>query len=127
MAVFRFRIYWEEDDLTYRDIEVLSKQTFQDFQQVIVKSFDFDGKHPSLFYVSNDRWERSIMLDSEVLTNKKDAPALSMIKTPVAALVADPAQKFIFVYDKDKKWTFLVELLHISKEETFKRTYPYLL
>ena len=127
MAILRFRIYWEEDDLTYRDIELQAQQSFLDFHQVIIKAFEFDGKHSGTFYVSDDKWNYGRALDSEVLTNKKDAPALSMVKTPVSALIALPDQKFIYTYNQEKKWTFLVELTNVSKDETFKRVYPFVL
>ena len=62
-----------------------------------------------------------------MLVNKKDAPALSMLKTPVSALVSVPDQKFMYVYDPAKKWTFLVELITVLKEENLRRVYPFLL
>ena len=127
MAILRFRIYWEEDDLTYRDIEIQGSQTFLDFHKGIVTAYEFDGKHPASFYESNDKWAYGRELSSEVLVNKKDAPALSMTRTPVAALVSIPGQKFVYVYDPDKKWTFLIELLSVSKDETYRRVYPFVL
>lgn len=127
MPILRFRVYWEEDDQIYRDIEILTGQTFMDLHQGITKAYEFDGKHPASFYESNDRWQRNREISSEVLVNKKDAPALSMIKTPISALVAKPDQKFIYVYDPIKQWTFMVELIGVSKEENPKRTYPFTL
>lgn len=127
MAILRFRVYWEDDDQTYRDIELQAGQTFLDFHQCILKAFEFDGKHTASFYESNDRWDYGRRFDSDVLVNKKDAPALSMTKTPVSALVTVPDQKFIYVYDPAKKWTFLVELIGVSKEETYRRVYPFVL
>ena len=127
MAILRFRIYWEEDDLTYRDIEIQGSQTFLDFHKAILVAYEFDGKHPASFYESNDKWTYGRELNSEILVNKKDAPALSMGRTPVAALVSVPGQKFIYVYDPAKKWTFMVELLNVSRDETYRRVYPFVL
>lgn len=127
MTVLRFRVYWEDDDQTYRDLEILGNQTFLDFHKAIIQAFEFDGKHAASFYESNDKWTRGREFNSEVLVNKKDAPALSMIKTPVSALINLPDQKFVYVYDPAKKWTFLVELIGVSKEETPKRVYPFIL
>jgi hypothetical protein len=128
MAILRFRVFWEEDDQTYRDIEIQGSQTFMDLHQCIVKAFEFDGKHPASFFESNERWQRGGReLNSEVLANKKDAPALSMIKTPVSALISLPDQKFVYVYDLVKKWTFLLELINVNKEETYRRVYPFIL
>jgi Plasmid pRiA4b ORF-3-like protein len=127
MTVLRFRVFWEDDDQTYRDIEIMGSQTFLDFHKAIIQAYEFDGKHPASFYESNDKWIYGRELNSEVLVNKKDAPALSMVKTPVSALVSLPDQKFIYVYDPVKKWTFMVELIGVSKEETARRVYPFIL
>ena len=127
MAILRFRVYWEEDDQTYRDIEITGHQTFADLNKVILQAYEFDGKHPASFYESNDKWIYGREISSEVLVNKKDAPALSMLKTPVSALVALPDQKFMYVYDPVKKWTFQVELIGVNKEETPRRVYPFVL
>ena len=127
MTILRFRVFWEDDDQTYRDIELLGNQTFLDFHKAIIQAFEFDGKHSASFYESNDKWAYGRELNSEVLVNKKDAPALSMMKTPVSALVSLPDQKFVYVYDPAKKWTFLVELIGVSKEDTPRRAYPFLL
>src|SRR5215217_4684689 len=124
MPLLRFRVYWEEDDQIYRDIEVLTGQTFLQFHEAIVKSFEFDSKHTARFFESNDRWERGRAFASDILVNKKDAPALSMIKTPVSALITNPSQKFVYVYDPVKTWTFLVELIGVSKDENPKKVYP---
>ena len=126
MSLYRFRVYWEEDDLTYRDIEVSSAQTLMDFHQSIIKAWEFDGKHTASFFDSNDRWEQGRRFDSNVLTNKKDAPALSMQKAPLAALIHTPNQKFVYEYDPAKRWTFLVELIGVIKDENPRKTYPLL-
>ncbi len=127
MTILRFRIYWEEDDLTYRDIEIQGQQTYLDFHNCIVKAFEFDGKHSASFYVSDEKWQYGMEFNSEVLINKKGAPALSMTRTPVSALISTPDQRFIYVYNPEKKWTFLVQLIGVSKEETPRRIYPFVL
>ena len=127
MAIFRFRVYWEEDDQTYRDIEIEGHQTFLDFHKCIVKAYEFDGKHTASFFVSNDKWEYGMEFNSAVLVNKKGAPALSMERTPVSAMISFPDQKFMYVYNPDKKWIFQVELINVAKEATYRREYPFLL
>lgn len=124
MPLFKFRIYWEDDDLIYRDIEILSSQNFLEFHKSILLAYEFDAKHTAFFYESNDRWDRFRAISSEVLSNKKDAPALSMLKTPIGALVSKPDQKFIYEYDPQKNWTFLVALIYISNEVDERKNYP---
>ncbi len=128
MTILRFRVFWEEDDQTYRDIEILGSQTYLDFHRAILLAYEFDGKHSASFYECNDKWQPGGReINSEVLVNKKDAPALSMMKTPVSALITIPDQKFIYVYDPARKWTFMVELIAVSREETARRVYPFIL
>lgn len=124
MPVFRFRVAWEEDDNIYRDIEILSGQTFTEFKDCILQSFEFDHKHSSSFFESNDKWHRLREISSEVATNKKGAEKLSMDKTPVPALVDHPDKKFVFEYDPVKNWTFLISLIGVSKDENFTIKYP---
>jgi hypothetical protein len=126
MPTLRFRVYWEEDDQIYRDIELRTGQTFLDLHKAILQAYEFDGKHTASFFESNDRWQKDgRRIDSEVLVNKKDAPALSMMRTPVSALVVKPDQKFVYNYDPEKHWSFLVELIGVSKDEDPKRSYPF--
>lgn len=126
MPVFRFRVAWEDDDLIYRDIEIISGQTFSTFKDAILKSFEFDNKHSCSFFESNEKWRKFREISSEVLSNKKGATVLSMNKTPVPALVDIPDKKFIFEYDPNKNWTFLVTLIGIVKEEDPNLEYPFI-
>lgn len=124
MPLFRFRAYWEDDDQVYRDIEMKPSQSFLDLHKAIIQAYEFDGKHTASFWDSNEKWERGMELNSEVLINKKGAPALSMSRTPVSALVAKPDHKFVYEYDPKKKWTFLIELIGVTQDEDIKTTYP---
>jgi hypothetical protein len=127
MPLYRFRIHWEDDDQIYRDLEVQTAQTFADLNTAVIKAFEFDGKHPSSFFESSERWHRGREISSEVATNKKDAPALSMAKTPVGALISIPDQKFLFEYRSAKRtWNFQMELIAIQKTEEAGKTYPLL-
>jgi hypothetical protein len=125
MPLYKFRVCWEEDDNIYRDIVLKNGQSFQTFQEAILKAFEFKTALSASFFESNDKWLRAREISSEVLVNKKEAPALSMIKTPVSALVDNPDKKFIYVYDPDKKWTFLISLIGVEKEEDPKTDYPF--
>lgn len=124
MPLLKFRVYWEDDDNIYRDIVLKTGQSFHTFHEAILTAFEFDKKHKASFFSSNDNWHRGREISSDVLVNKKDAPALSMIKTPVSALVEKPDEKFVYTYDPAKKWTFLVELIGVDRDEDSKKEYP---
>jgi hypothetical protein len=49
---------------------------------------------------------------------------LIMQDTTLASEIKGPNQRFIYVYDFNKIWTFLVELINVDKEENKKLTYP---
>lgn len=124
MPVLKFRVYWEEDESVYRDIAIKPNQSFLLFHEAILKAYEFDTKHKATFYRSNDNWQRG----REIILEKDDQPRkvdpLLMVDTFIAAAVKDPNQKFIYVYDFAKNWTFMVELIGVSKEESIKVQYP---
>ncbi|MFZ4056788.1 MAG: IS1096 element passenger TnpR family protein [Ferruginibacter sp.] len=125
MAVLKFRIYWEEDESIYRDVAIKHTQTFEELHQTILKSYEFDNKHKATFFRSNDNWlrGREISLEKyEDRTYKVDP--LVMSEVLIASEVKDPNQKFVYLYDFNKLWTFMVELINVDKEENKKLTYP---
>jgi hypothetical protein len=124
MAILKFRIYLEEDDSVYRDVAIIHKQTFHELHEAILKAFEFDNKHAATFYRSNDHWQRGREISLEKYDKAYKAAPLLMKETTIASEIKDPNQRFIYVYDFAKNWTFLVELINVSKEENPKVSYP---
>lgn len=124
MAILKFRAYFEEDDSIYRDIAIRHTQTFYDLHGAILKAFEFDQKHSATFYRSNDNWQRGREISLEKYEKQYKADPLLMKETTIGSEIRDPNQKFIYVYDFGKNWTFLVELINVSKEENPKLSYP---
>ena len=124
MAVLKFRIYLEEDDAVYRDIVIKHTQHFHDLHLAIVKSYEFDSKHQATFYRSNDNWQRGREISLETYDKAYPVAPLIMAETTIGSEIRDTNQKFIYVYDFAKNWTFLVELINVSKEESSKLSYP---
>ena len=124
MAILRFRVYFEEDDSVYRDIAIRHTQSFSDFHFTILKSFEFDNKHQSTFFRSNDNWEKGREISFEKYDKDYIVIPLLMSETTIGSEIRDPNQKFIYVYDFTRNWTFLIELINVSKEENPKLSYP---
>ena len=124
MAILKFRAYFEEDDSIYRDIAVKHTQSFLDLHFIILKSFEFDNKHQATFYRSNDKWQRGREISIEKYDKSYKAEPLIMAVTTVGSEIRNPNEKFIYVYDFTRNWTFLVELISVSKDENPKLTYP---
>jgi len=124
MAILKFRIYFEEDDSVYRDISIRHKQTFFDLHEAILKAYEFDNKHQATFYRSNDNWQRGREISLDTYDKSYRVAPLLMKDTSIGSEIKDTNQKFIYVYDFNKLWTFQVELINVSKEENPKLTYP---
>jgi hypothetical protein len=126
MAVLKFRVYFEEDDSVYRDVAIKHTQNFLQLHQAILKAYEFDSKHQATFFRSNDHWQKG----REISLQKYDKPykvaPLLMEETVIGSEIRDPNQKFIYNYDFVKGWSFMIELINVSKEENSKLDYPYI-
>jgi hypothetical protein len=124
MAILKFRVYFEEDDSIYRDIVIRHTQTFLDLHSAILKAYEFDNKHQATFFRSNENWLRGREITLAVYDREYKAPPLLMADTAISSEIKIPSQRFIYIYDFNKNWSFLIELISVSKEENPKLIYP---
>src|ERR1044072_9574757 len=124
MAILRFRIYLEEDDSVYRDVAIRHTQTFYELHEAILRAYEFDNKHKATFFRSNDHWQKGKEISLEVYEKEYKAAPLLMKDTIIHSEIRDPNQKFIYLYDFNKNWSFLVELINVAKEENPRLSYP---
>jgi hypothetical protein len=131
MAVYKFKLFIEDNEDIYREIEILSGQTFEDFHTIIQDAYKFDKKHAAAFFVSDDYWrkDQEITLREEDLPLEEEevrtgvAPKKLMAKTKIAKYIESPRQRFIYVFDPEVKWTFCIELMKILPDNP-KGSYP---
>ena len=121
MAVYKFKIIVEDNDDIYREIEIKSGQTFDDFHNAIQEAFAFDKKHAASFFVSDDYWRKEqeitlrkedIALDEEEI-KKGISPKKLMVDTKIAKFIESPRQRFMYIFDTEAKWSFCIELMKI--------------
>jgi len=124
MAILKFRIYLEEDDSVYRDIVIRHTQNFQDLHFAILKAYEFDSKHKATFFRSNDHWQRGREISFERYDKPYVVEPLLMTDITIGSEIRDTNQKFVYEYDFEKHWIFLMELINVSKEESSKTVYP---
>jgi len=124
MAILKFRVYLEEDDSVYRDIAIRHTQSFYDLHEAILRAYEFDNKHKATFFRSNDHWQKGREITLETYEKEYKAAPLQMKDTTIRSEIRDPNQKFIYLYDFNKNWGFLVELINVSKEENPRLIYP---
>jgi hypothetical protein len=131
MAVYKFKLFIEDNEDIYREIEILSGQTFEDFHNAIQDAYKFDKKHAASFFVSDDYWrkdqeitlrEEDLPLDEEEV-RKGVSPKNLMVKTKIAKYIDSPRQRFMYVFDPSVKWAFCIELMKILPDNP-KGTYP---
>jgi len=113
MSVYRFKVFFEDHESIWRDIEIKSTQTFEDFHFAIQKAINFDDAHSASFYVSNDTWRKG--KEIRILRSRKALQAGTwMHETKIAKFVDDPHQKFVYEFDPDGTcWVLFVELSKI--------------
>lgn len=131
MAVYRFRVIIEDNDDVYRDIDIKAAQTFEDLHNTIQEAFKFDNKHAAAFFVSDDYWRKHL----EITLRKEDLPLTDeeirlkvepkklMSEAKIARHIETPHQRFVYVFDENVQWTFLLEMMKITNEEP-KAKYP---
>lgn len=123
MAIYRFKVTFEDYDDVIREIDILSKHTFLDLHRAIQKSVNYDPEKSSSFYVSNDQWKKGeeiAYLPTEFKSNK----GVTLMETAkLNKFIDDPHQKFYYIYNFDRPYDFHVQLIKILKEEEGKE-YP---
>ncbi len=131
MAVYKFKLFIEDNEDIYREIEILSGQNFEDFHNAIQDAYKFDKKHAASFFVSDDYWrkDQEITLREEDLPLEEEevrkgvSPKKLMSKTKIAKYIDSPRQRFMYVFDPAVKWAFCIELMKILPDNP-KGIYP---
>ncbi|MFC3196426.1 hypothetical protein ACFOET_02245 [Parapedobacter deserti] len=123
MAIYRFRISFEDYDDVIREIDVLPKQTFLDLHNALHAALGYNPNVPSSFYVSNDYWKKGDEIAYLPDKRKKELGVALMEESKLNKFIDDPHQKFYYVYNFDRPFDFHVQLIKILKEEAGK-TYP---
>jgi hypothetical protein len=131
MAVYRFRVSLEDNEDVYRDIDIKAAQSFEQFHDAIQEAFKFDKKHAASFFSSDDYWRKNdeITLNKEDLVLDEEDKRRNIEKkylmkdTKVAKFIEQPHQRFVYVFDPNVQWSFLIEMLKIVNEDP-KLNYP---
>ncbi|GAB4134388.1 MAG: hypothetical protein Fur0041_07610 [Bacteroidia bacterium] len=133
MAVYRFRIQFEDHEDVYRDIDITGKQTFEDFHRAIQEAIGFDNSKEASFFMSDDYWRKGQEIalnvkhdddddDDDFRRPQKSKPK-KMKDSKIAGFIDDPHQKIIYVFDPAAGWTLMIELLKILPDDP-KTMYP---
>ena len=99
MAVYKFKITFEEYDDVYRVVDIKSTQTFLDLHKAILQSINFDTKQLASFYMSTDSWKKGQEITLEDMSEDESNSIPIMKKAKLNEYIIDPHQKILYVYD----------------------------
>ncbi len=123
MAIYRFRVSFEDYDDVIREIDVLPKHTFLDLHRALHAATGYNPEVSSSFYVSNDHWKKGEEIAYMPTDKKMENGVVLMQDSRLSKFIDDPHQKFYYVYNFDRPFDFHVQLIKILKEEEGKE-YP---
>jgi len=123
MAVYKFRVTFEDFEEVSRDIEIKSTQNFEELHKAILASVAFDSKELASFYMSDDNWKKGKEI-SLVDMSEGEKKIAVMKDSRLKDFIADPHQKIYYVYDFLAMWAFHVELIKIIVNEETGASYP---
>ena len=124
MAIYRFRVSFEDYDDIERDIDIKSNQTFEDLHRAIHQSTGYQVEASSSFYVSNDQWIKNEEIAFLPNQRKVNNGVALMANSKLSSFIDDPHQKFYYTYNFDRPFDFHVELVKIILSDEPGKTYP---
>ncbi|GAA4781360.1 hypothetical protein GCM10023231_06060 [Olivibacter ginsenosidimutans] len=123
MAIYRFRVTFEDYDEIIREIDIQSTHTFLDLHQAIQQSTGYNPEVSSSFYISNEQWMKGEEIAYLPNARKKEKGIALMESAKLNKFIDDPHQKFYYTYNFERPFDFHVQLIKILQEEKGK-TYP---
>ncbi len=124
MALYRFRVTFEDYDDVTREIDIKSTQTFEDLHRAIHQSTGYNSEYSSSFYISNDQWLKGEEITYLPNQRRTDRGVALMEKVKLSSRIDDPHQKFYYIFNFDRPFDFHVELMKIILDDTPRVTYP---
>ncbi|SMD05943.1 IS1096 element passenger TnpR family protein [Pedobacter africanus] len=126
MAIYRFRISFEDFDEVVREIDIKSTQTFEDLHKAVHRSTGYSPEKSSSFFVSTDNWIKGDEIAYLPVQRKIDRGVALMENSKLSKFIEDPHQKFYYIYNFDRPFDFHVELIKIILETDPNIEYPFL-
>ena len=108
--IYRFKVWFEEEEEIFRVIDIAPSASFLSLHQVVLDSIGFKKDLPSSFYCSDDNWRKG----KEISLN--ESSKLLMETSKLKDHINDPHQKFIFITDFNENWILNIELQSIQND-----------
>lgn len=123
MTIYGFRVIldFKQADI-FRDIEISSEDTFEDFHNSIIQAFALDTGEMASFYKSDEHWNQGDEISLFPVNDK----AFVMSDWTIGQMCSEKGDKFLYIFDFLNMWTYYVELMEISEPKAGE-TYPRLI
>jgi len=126
MAIYRFKLSFEDYDEVVREIDIKTTQTFEDLHKALHRTTGYNAEKSSSFYVSSDHWIKGDEIAYLPNQRKIDNGVALMEKAKLSSFIDDPHQKFYYIYNFERPFDFHVELIKIILQDDPKVEYPFL-
>jgi hypothetical protein len=126
MAIYRFKVSFEDFDEVVREIDIKSNQTFEDLHKAIHRSTGYSPEKSSSFYISTDHWIKGDEIAYLPNQRKVDRGVALMENSKLSSFIEDPHQKFYYIYNFDRPFDFHVELIKIILQADPNVEYPFI-
>jgi len=123
--IYRFRVILDAKEDVFRDIEIDSDNSLEEFHNTITQSFGFEGQEMASFYISNENWEQGEEIALFDVSEGVESIRV-MNETSIDDVTHRDQTRLLYVYDFLSMWTFLVELADIAEGDP-AQTYPNLM
>ena len=112
MTIYGFRVIldYNQADI-FRDIEISSEATFEDFHNSIVQAFALDTGEMASFYKSDEQWTQG----EEISLFAVDEKAFLMSDWTIEQMCTEVGSKLLYIFDFLNMWTFYVEVMEINE------------
>ncbi|TMU57198.1 IS1096 element passenger TnpR family protein [Flagellimonas algicola] len=120
--IYKIRIILDAEEDIFRDLEIESSNTLEEFHNSITQAFGFGGSEMASFYTCDEDWNQ----DEEIALfdmSENGSDVRLMNETVLDDVLTEQSPKMIYVYDFLSMWTFFVELADIVEKEN-GRSYP---
>lgn len=117
MSTYKFRVLIEGNQTIFRDIEINSHQTFEEFHCCILTAFGFDNKQMASFYLSDYDWNKGKEISLFDMGIDDEDEKLIMNQTTIKEGINCVGCHLLYTYDFLNMWNFFIELLEISVKE----------
>ncbi|WP_299429690.1 hypothetical protein [uncultured Maribacter sp.] len=120
--IYKVRIILDASEDIFRDLEIESQTSLEDFHNAITQAFGFLGNEMASFYTCDQEWNQEEEIALFDLSESGSDVRL-MNETFLEDIITKNTPKLIYVYDFLSMWTFLIELADIVEKED-GRAYP---